>query len=78
MLSKTTAFFLQLKSLISFSETENDVPLLYPRLFGSVLAITPVTGDVITSSTSRLLLLVLSLGFDGSLQDPRLFTVYFH
>lgn len=78
MSSKTTAFFLQLKSLISVRESENDAPFLYPRLFGSVLAITSVTGDVITSNTSRSLLLMLSLGFDGSLQDPRLFAVYFH
>lgn len=41
-----------------------------PGLFGSVLGITVFTGDIITRNTSRLLLLMLSLGFDGSLQDP--------
>lgn len=46
-----------------------------PGLFGSVLDITVFTGDVITRNTSRLLLLMLSLGFDGSLQNPLLFSV---
>lgn len=49
-----------------------------PGLFGSVLDITPFTGDIITKNTSRLLLVMVSLGFDGSLQDLFLFTVYFH
>lgn len=44
----------------------------------AVLDIPVFTGDAITRNTCRLLLVMLSLGFDGSLQDLLLLTIYFH
>lgn len=44
----------------------------------AVLDIPVFTGDAITRNTCTLLLVMLSLGFDGSLQDLLLLTIYFH